>query len=158
MRNAAESPPSCFRSRLPFDGKLCGTAAVFCSDGRFAGHVNDFLQNGLGLHGYDRLAVAGGPACFAGHFAAHRQEEGALAHLQFLARVRGSNRLVLISHEDCAFYRELLRISDVELLDQMRMDLASAARRISAAVPQLKVEGYLARLSDSEVWFEKVIG
>jgi hypothetical protein len=152
-----ESPASCFSSQLPFDAQASGAAAVFCSDGRFAGQINDFLQNGLGLYGYDRLVLAGGPACFAGHFAAYREEEGAISHLKFLARLHGLTRLILISHEDCGFYRDFLRVREMDLLDRMRLDLARATLRATVAAPQLKVEAYLARLSDAEVWFEKVV-
>ena len=36
-------------------------AAVYCSDGRFGEHVDDFLHNALKLPRYDRLAVPGVP-------------------------------------------------------------------------------------------------
>jgi hypothetical protein len=155
-RNPGESPGSFFKSRVPFEARGCGAGVVFCSDGRFADQVNDLMQNGLGLYGYDRLAIAGGPTCFAGHFAAYREEEGAVSHLQFLARLHGLRRLVLISHENCGFYRDFLRVREMDLLDRMRADLASAARRVHVATPQLKVEAYLARLSNADVWFETV--
>jgi hypothetical protein len=45
----------------------------------------------------------------------------------------------------------------MDLLDRMRLDLARATLRATVAAPQLKVEAYLARLSDAEVWFEKVV-
>jgi hypothetical protein len=152
-----ESEVSCFSSRLPFEAKGCGAAVIFCSDGRFAHHVNDFLQNGLGLYGYDRLALAGGAACFAGHFAAYREEEAAISHLKFLVRLHGLTRLILISHEDCGFYRDFLRAHEIDLLRRMRLDLANAVRRVKAATPQVAVEAYLARLGDAEVWFESVV-
>lgn len=157
IRHPNEPPVRCYASPLAFDRQGASTGAVFCSDGRFAGQVNDFLQNGLGLSGYDRLAIAGGPACFAGHFSAYREEEGAVSHLQFLAKLHGLKRVILISHEDCGFYRDFLRIREMDLLDRMRLDLASAARRVATATSGLKVEAYLARLNDAEVWFETVI-
>ncbi|MDB5354699.1 MAG: hypothetical protein JWN24_1152 [Phycisphaerales bacterium] len=58
---------SVFTSSIPLNAQGFTTGAVFCSDGRFADQVDDFLHHGLALPGYDRLAVAGGPACFAGH-------------------------------------------------------------------------------------------
>jgi hypothetical protein len=153
--NPNESP--IFSSQFPFDNQGCGAAVIFCSDGRFADQVNDFMQNGLGLFGYDRLAIAGGPACFAGHFEAYREEEAALSHLKFLVRLHGLTRLILISHEHCGFYSDFLRVHEIDLLGRMRTDLASAVRRVKMATPQLQVEAYLARLSDTEVWFEPVI-
>ena len=156
-RETSELPGYCFSSRLPFDGTGCGAGAIFCSDGRFTDQVNDFLQNGLNLRGYDRLAIAGGPACFAGHFAAYREEEGAVSHLRFLARLHQLNRMILISHEDCGFYRDFLRVREMDLLDRMRVDLANATRRVRDATQQLEVEAYLARLRGTEVWFERVM-
>jgi hypothetical protein len=157
VTDQTELPVSCFTSRLPYDGKGCGVAVVFCSDGRFGDHVDDFVQNGLGLHGYDRLAIAGGPACLAGHFAAYRDEEGASRHLHFLAGLRGLTRVILISHEDCGFYKHVLKVSPAELLNRIRIDLAAAVLRIGKALPRLKVEAYVARLTAEQVWFETVI-
>ena len=154
--NPYDSPISCFSSQFAFDGQGCGAAVIFCSDGRFADQVNDFMQNGLGLFGYDRLAIAGGPACFAGHFDAYREEEAAISHLKFLVKLHSLTRLILISHEHCGFYSDFLKVHEIDLLQRMKMDLASAVRRVRAAAPHLQVEAYLARLDGSEVWFEPV--
>ncbi len=155
--NSSESPITCFSSQIPFDGQGCGAALIFCSDGRFADQVNDFMQNCLGLFGYDRLAIAGGPVCFAGYFDSYREEEAAISHLKFLVRLHGLNRLILISHEQCGFYSDFLKVHDIDLLDRMRTDLATAVRRVNSATPRLHVEAYLARLNDAQVWFEPVI-
>jgi hypothetical protein len=156
--NLTESSNSCFTSQLPFDSSGCGTAVVFCSDGRFGDQVDDFMRNGLRLRGYDRLAIAGGPACLAGHQATPQEEQGAIFHVQFLAGLRGLTRLILISHEDCGFYRQILKVDQTELLDRIRLDLASAALRLNQMMPRLKVEAFLARLHDGQVLFEPVGG
>jgi hypothetical protein len=57
----------------------------------------------------------------------------------------------------CGFYRDFLRVREMDILQRMRLDLANAARRIREATPQLTVEAYLARLGDASVWFESVI-
>jgi hypothetical protein len=152
----ADSTTSCFASRLPFTGRGCGALAVFCSDGRFASQINDFLQNGLQLHGCDRLVLAGGPGCLAGHFTNYRAEEGATAHLQFLARVHHLDRLILVAHDDCGFYRHFLGINEKDLLNRIKSDIRTAAFHVRGAAPQLKIEGYIARLRGAEVWFEPV--
>src|SRR4051794_30188029 len=56
-----------YTSRLPFDARRVGAAAVYCSDGRFGEQMDEFLHDGLGLPRYDRVAVPGGAACIAGH-------------------------------------------------------------------------------------------
>jgi hypothetical protein len=147
---------SAFTSSIPLDARGFTTGAIFCSDGRFADQVDDFLHNGLGLAGYDRLAVAGGPACFAGHFLAYREEEGAVSHLQFLARLHGLTRLVLISHEACGFYRDFLRVREFDLIQRQCEDLVRAARRIREAVRHREIEAHLARIAEGAVRFERV--
>ena len=86
-----------------FDENRVRAAAVYCSDGRFGEHFDDFLHTALKLPRYDRLAVPGGAACLAGHFLAFREEEGMLEQLRFLVKVHGLERLVLIAHQDSRF-------------------------------------------------------
>ncbi len=148
---------SAFSSKQPFNASGFLTAAVYCSDGRFADQVNEFLHHGLRLDGYDRLAIAGGPACFAGHFEAYREEEGAVSHMRFLARLHKLNRLILISHEGCGFYSDFLHLTESGLHDRLRTDLVRAAHRIHEVEPKLALEAYLARLNGSTVWFEPVL-
>src|SRR5688572_30457317 len=52
-----------FRSLVRYDPQRMHVAAMYCSDGRVGDHFDDFLQNGLGLPRYDRIALPGGPAC-----------------------------------------------------------------------------------------------
>ena len=62
---------------------LLGAAAVYCSDGRYGEHMDDFLHNCLGLPRYDRVAIPGGAgkvtlACHSGGgaFVWTRTEQG----------------------------------------------------------------------------------
>jgi hypothetical protein len=143
-------------SSIPLGAQGFTTGAIFCSDGRFADQVDDFLHNGLGLPGYDRLAVAGGPACFAGHFLAYREEEGAVSHLKFLSRLHGLTRLILISHEGCGFYRDFLRVREFDLIQKQCEDLVRAARRVREAAVRLEIEAHFARIVDGTVQFERI--
>ena len=65
-----------FGSSERFDENRIRAAAVYCSDGRFGEHFDDFLHNALELPRYDRLALPGGAACLAGHFLSYKEEEG----------------------------------------------------------------------------------
>lgn len=152
----AHSEKAAYCSNAPFKQRAFTSAAIYCSDGRFADQINQFLHVGLGLDGYDRLAIAGGPACFAGYFEAYREEEGAVSHLRFLTRLHKLSRLILISHEGCGFYSDFLRMPESGLHDRLRNDLSRAARRIREAEGKLRIEGYLARVSGASVWFEPV--
>ena len=118
---ADEYPPA-FESSIRFDVKRIRAAAVSCSDGRFGEQCDDFLHNGLQLPRYDRLAVPGGAACLAGHFAAYREEQAAIEELRFLVEVHGLEQVILIAHDNCAFYRERLAVLPFELESRQTED------------------------------------
>src|ERR1700744_379954 len=114
-----------YHSPLPFDADRIRAAAVHCSDGRFGEHIDDFLHNVLGLPKYDRLAVPGGAACLAGHFATYREEEALAEQLRFLIAAHQITRVVLIAHEGCAYYLERLHVSPLQLRGKQLADLES---------------------------------
>ena len=112
-----------FATSQPFDENRIGAAAVYCSDGRFGEHFDDFLHNALKLPRYDRLAVPGGAACLAGHFLAFKEEEALIEQLRFLIKAHGLDRVVLIAHQDCGFYAERLHVSPSQVESQQREDM-----------------------------------
>lgn len=146
-----------FESSVPFDQRRIGAAAVYCSDGRFGEQVDDLLHNGLQLPRYDRLAVPGGAACLAGHFHAYREEEGVIEQLRFLVEVHGLERVVLIAHEDCAFYTERLRVSPLQLESQQREDMKKAVVRVRGMSQHVMVDAFFARKRyDGKIRFEPI--
>ena len=74
--------------------------------------------------------------------------------LDFLSRVHGLERLVLIAHAGCAFYLEWLKIRPEDLEARQVEDLVKAAARVRVAQPELAVEAYFARRRDGQIWFE----
>jgi hypothetical protein len=134
-----------FENSLRFDENRIRAAAVYCSDGRFGEFFDDFLHNALELPRYDRLAVPGGAACLAGHFLVHREEEGMIEQLRFLIKVHGIERVVLIAHQDCAFYTGRLRIPSLQLESRQREDMQTASEKVRSFAPHLQVEAYFAR-------------
>ncbi len=144
-------------SPVHFDNDRIHAAAVYCSDGRFGAHFDDFLQNALKLPRYDRLAVPGGAACLAGHFLASREEDAIIEQLRFLIKVHGLERVVLIAHHDCAFYTQLLHISHLQLESQQRVDIQIAADRVRSFDRSLTVDTFFARKHpDGTVVFESL--
>ena len=49
-----------YASRLPFDERRVGAAAVYCSDGRFGEQMDEFLHEQLRLPRYDPLPSRAG--------------------------------------------------------------------------------------------------
>ena len=145
-----------YTSEANFDSARIRAAAVYCSDGRFGEQVDDLLHNRLHLPRYDRLAVPGGGACLAGHFATHREEEVVLSQLQFLVEAHQLERVVLIAHEDCAFYTQRLNISAPQLEAQQREDLVKAIRRVRTLAHGVSAEAWFARRQGDRIAFDLV--
>ncbi|MEO2018145.1 MAG: carbonic anhydrase [Fuerstiella sp.] len=140
-----------YESSVRFDANRIRAAAVYCSDGRFGEQFDDLLHNALQLPRYDRLAVPGGAACLAGHFTTYREDEGVFAQLRFLVNVHGLERVVLIAHENCAFYSERLRVSPLQLETEQREDIRKAVRKVRSLSRTLSVNAFFARKHRKDV-------
>jgi hypothetical protein len=150
-------PQQLYCSDLPFDQSRIGAVAIYCSDGRFGEQFDDFLYGGLELPRYDRLAVPGGAACLAGHFAAYRDGDTLASQLEFLVSAHQLRLVILIAHEGCAFYTQRLGTSPIDLVSRQHEDLVKAAERVRGINGELVVEAYYARLDDGRVAFDRVV-
>jgi hypothetical protein len=149
-------PPGTYESPVPYEKARIRAAAIYCSDGRVGEHFDDFLQNGLSLPRYDRVALPGGPACLAGHPQAHLEEQGVVDELKFLGDVHGLTRIVLIAHEGCAFYGSRLELRDRRMELVQKADLVRAAAFVHRVTSISAIEAYFARLDAGRVRFERV--
>jgi hypothetical protein len=152
LRRAAEAT---FVSDIPFEAERIGAAAVYCSDGRYGDQIDEFLHAGLGFPRYDRVAVPGGPASLADHMIVMRERAALERQVKFLVEAHELRRVVLIAHQDCAFYR-LVRVRAGSLEQQQVDDLARAAGRIREFAPGVAVDAYFALKMAGRVWFEPV--
>jgi hypothetical protein len=145
-----------YTSPIPFYHQRIQAAAVYCSDGRFGEQFDDLLVGGLNLPRYDRLAVPGGAACLASHFQTYREEQAIAEQLRFLVDVHRLRQVILIAHENCAFYTERLRVSPLQLETKQRDDMRKAIDRVRAIRADILVEAWFARIVGNEVQFEQV--
>jgi hypothetical protein len=152
----AKSNVLTYESNLPYERERIHAAAIYCSDGRVGEQFDDFLQNGLKLPRYDRVALPGGPACLADHPQAHLQGQGVVDELKFLVEVHHLRRIVLIAHEGCAFYSTRLDLKDRRLELLLRSDLVRAAACVRRVTGIDHVEAYYARHLDRAVGFEAI--
>lgn len=141
-----------YESSIAYEEARIGAAAIYCSDGRVGAHFDDFLQCGLELPRYDRIALPGGPATLAGH----GQARSVTSELRFLAEVHQLERVVLITHQGCAFYRKVLGLSGDELERAQLRDLRRAVDSVKDATGLSEVSGFFARLDADRVRFEPV--
>lgn len=153
MPDLATTP---YQSPLPYNRQRIGAGAIYCSDGRVGEHFDDFLQNGLSLPRYDRIALPGGPACLAGHAQAHLEEQGVVDELRFLAEVHGLKRIVLIAHQGCAFYGSRLALAERRIELVQRADLVRAAACVHRVTNIDNIDAFFARLDDDRMRFEPV--
>ena len=137
-----------FESSETFDVRRIRAAAVYCSDGRFGAQFDELMRDALGLPRYDRLAVPGGAACLASHFDTYRENEVVADQLEFLVRVHGLQRVVLIAHENCAFYTDRLRVSPLQLESQQREDMLKAINRVRSIQSNLTIDAFFARVGN----------
>jgi hypothetical protein len=137
--------PRLYESPLTYERSRIKAGAIYCSDGRVGEHFDDFIQNGLGLPRYDRVALPGGPACLAGHPQAHLEEQGVVDELKFLVEVHGLNRIVLIAHQDCAFYGSRLALTARRLELVQRADLVRAAAFVARVTGIDRIDAFFAR-------------
>ncbi len=149
-------PTPDFRSLIRYDPQRTHAAAVYCSDGRVGEHFDDFLQNGLNLPRYDRVALPGGPAALAGYAEARLAQEGAVDELRFLIEAHGLTRVVLIQHEACAFYAARLQVSEKQIGHLQRADLVRAAYFIRHVTGLEQIDGYFAHRTSDAIEFEAV--
>lgn len=145
-----------YQSDLPYHTHRINVAAIYCSDGRVTEQYDDFLVNGLGLPCYDRLAVPGGPACLAGHPETQVETSGVMSKLRFLVQAHELNRVVLIQHEDCAFYKVCLETPETDIEDAQKEDLRRVAGMIRTVLGVERVDCYFARPSGDGVGFDPV--
>src|SRR5437868_13233027 len=148
-----------FTSAIAFEHERIGAAAVYCSDGRYGEHMDDFLHNCLGLPRYDRVAVPGGAACLAGHLLAMRERSALDRQLKFLVEGHGLSRVVLIAHEDCGFYRANVHPSKLKrqpLEELQAADLAAVAALLRDYNRGLEIDAYFARKVEGLVRFEPI--
>ncbi len=145
-----------YESRVKYEKNRIHAAAIYCSDGRLNEHFDDFLQNGLNLPRYDRVALPGGPASLAGHPESRLEEQGVVDELKFLVEVHKLKRLVLIEHQACAFYAARIGLSEPRLELVQKADLVRAAAFANRVTGLENIEGYFARLVDGRVQFERV--
>ena len=146
-----------YESRIPYEAARIRAAAIYCSDGRIGEHFDDFLQNGLKLPRYDRVALPGGPACLASHAQAHLEEQGVVDELQFLAQVHGLKRIILIAHQGCAFYSNRLELAEPRLELVQKADLVRAAAYVARVTGLDDIQAFFARTVEGDrIRFESV--
>jgi hypothetical protein len=149
-----ELPMTIFTSTERWHPERIGAVAIYCSDGRWGEAFDEFCHKHLQIPRYDRLALAGGPACFVGQDEkARRACEAALEQLSFLVKAHELKRIVLITHYGCAVYAQRLGRKPDDCLPTQLDDLRAVSETLRQWFAGVKVEAYLAMQKGSAVSF-----
>ena len=123
------------------------TLAIHCGDYRFQTAFHEFLNHGLNLDGnYDLMVVPGGPLSLTLFEYLPKFQWAAWKWLRFFAEQHKIRRLILIQHQDCAFYRTMpLHLhSSPHPRQRQEQDLRRVRESMKKDLPQLAVDLYFA--------------
>ncbi len=139
----------------PFADREATVLVVACSSNSLFPHLRQFLEKGLGLAegSFDMLLVPGGPQFlllteYLPKFAWVGQK-----WINFLVERHGLSRIVVVSHEDCSWYKEerllpafLMRFGHEagSLKERQKADLLDVAGSLRRSLPSIRVEAYYA--------------
>jgi hypothetical protein len=145
-----------YESQNLYEAERIHAAAIYWSDGRLGEHFDDFLTTGLKLPRYDRVALPGGPGTLAAHPETKLEHDAVADELNFLVEVHRIERVVLIQHQNCAFYTGRLKLSGFHVESHQRDDLARAADFVREITKVPHIDAYFARDIGGRVRFEPV--
>ncbi|MEM4217910.1 MAG: hypothetical protein QXZ09_07785 [Candidatus Methanomethylicaceae archaeon] len=101
-------PESLYTSQEPFVEPESSVLVICCSSNAFLPYTQEFLERqlGLGPGNYDLLAVPGGPQFLL--LTEYLPKFAWVGHrwVKFLIERHRLKRVIVISHEDCAWYSE----------------------------------------------------
>jgi hypothetical protein len=146
--------PATFASPDHFHAQRVGALAIYCSDGRFGESFDQFCHHALHIPRYDRFAVPGGPA-WINQIDTDLPDlySAAKGQLDYLVRAHDLNRIILITHFACGFYKDRLKRDPMDCLSLQAADVKKAAQTLLGWFEGIAIEGYVAMRNDDLVTF-----
>jgi len=138
------------------------TLVIHCGDYRFQSAFQEFLNRSLNLEGnYDLLVIPGGPLSLTLFEYLPKFSWASWKWLRFFVEQHRVRRLILIQHQDCAFYRTMpvhLHASP-EPRQRQEQDLRRVSDAMRKDLPQLAIELYYAGWNTGDhVTIESITG
>jgi hypothetical protein len=138
-------------------GPAVTALAIYCSDGRFRGLTEQMIHDGLKIPHSDLFVVPGGPGWLSLAMYNHKECDVASRWVDTLIRIHNLTRIVLVAHEDCAFYKEKCAdATPLEIQQHQVADLQAARDRIVRLGHSVEVELYYADIVNTRVQFKRV--
>ena len=151
-----------FKSSLKVNGAKADTLVVHCSSHRVQAALGEFLNKGLDLKGnYELLALPGGPQCLTLVEYLPKYSWAVTKWVRFLVEAHELNRVVLIAHQDCGWYKQLPfhLFGSSDPRQRQEDDLRRVRSAMARDFPHLRVDLYFAGWDDSnQVTIDSVLG
>lgn len=133
----------------PFLDIFSGNLAIFCSDERFVRATLEFLNEELQVKTCDLLVVAGGPIFIS------KKERHLIERLDLLVNSHKVKSIILISHQDCGYYKYLYpKLSALELENLQLEDLRKALTFLKER--DIEARAFFAYVEDDQILFRKI--
>jgi len=150
-----------YESPLPWDPERPNTTIITCVDGRWYHHFQEFAREYLKAGARtDFLAVPGGIEPMTLFDLVPKDFNFFRRRLEAMVDAHGTERIVAIAHQDCAWYKSRkIGPWTMDLRDRQVSDLRRASTRLREMFDGVTVETYFAHFSDGDpkrVVFEAV--
>lgn len=129
------------------------TLVVHCGDYRFQAGFSEFLNQTLNLNGnYDLMVIPGGPLSLTLFEYLPKYSWASWKWFRFFVERHGIRRLILIQHQDCAWYQTMpAHLHDFhELRQRQEQDLERIKKTLQKDFSGLAVELYYAGWDSSD--------
>jgi hypothetical protein len=119
---------------------------IHCGDYRFQAAFHGFLNSSLNLAAYDLMVIPGGPLSLTLGDYLPKYRWAACKWMRFFVEQHKLNRLILIQHQDCGFYKSMpaYLYASRDLRECQEQDLRRVRDAVSVELPKLAVETYYA--------------
>jgi carbonic anhydrase len=144
-------------TELPWDPQRPETVVVSCVDGRWYRHFQEFARIHLGAGPCtDFMAVPGGVEPMTLADDTPKDFNFFRRRLEALVDAHGTRRIIIIAHQDCAWYRAQLGAASADTMRSRQIaDMRRATSWLRARFDGVAVQSYFARLSGTNP--EKVV-
>lgn len=137
------------------------TVVIHCNDRRFQDAFEHFVEDELGLKFYSPVVVPGASQLLALHDSLPKFSSALMRYLQFMVKHRAIKNVVIIMHEDCAWYHHFVP-KFVEIRgtqkDQEIADMLSARTLLREEFPEVKIRLFYASITpDKKAEFSEVV-
>lgn len=130
---------------------------VHCADPRFQDAFRGFATDQLGLKNYAPLAIGGSIHAVGSQTQLPKNYDVLWDQISFFINHASIDRVVIINHADCAWYKANVHLyPEADLDDKEKADLGETYRRLKSEFPDVQVDAYWAALDGDRITFERL--